>query len=102
MVRGTQFEATDDERNRAEELARPRVDRARGSKRRRVHGWRISLFQLGTIASLRIGLAAVLRAWRGGGGFASAITGLVLGGTLTLLWVVWIGMLILNPGALGD
>lgn len=60
------------------------------------------LFQLGTISSLGIGSAAVYRARRGGGGFASAMAGLVLGGILTLLWVVWIGGLILNPGALGD
>ncbi len=61
-----------------------------------------SLFQLGTVASLLIGIAAVLRARRGAGGFPLAIAGLVLGGVLTFLWVAWIVGLMLNPGALGE
>ncbi len=60
-----------------------------------------STFELGTVASLVVGIAAVLRARRGAGSYAVAIAGLVLGGTLTLLWVGWIGMLMLNPGAMG-
>lgn len=60
-----------------------------------------SSFQFGTVASLLVGIAGVLRARRGAGGFALAIAGLVLGCILTLLWVAWIGMLTLSPGALG-
>lgn len=60
------------------------------------------LFQLGTTLSLVVGIAAVVRARRGGGGLVTAIIGLVLGGTLTVLWVGWIGVLvILNPAGLG-
>jgi hypothetical protein len=60
-----------------------------------------SAFQLGTVASLLVGIAAVLRARRGAGGFSLTVAGLILGGTLTLLWTAWIGMLMLNPRALG-
>lgn len=61
----------------------------------------VSTFQLGTVSSFLIGIAAVLRARRVAGGLVSAIAGLVLGGTLTLLWVAWIVGLMLNPGAIG-
>ena len=61
----------------------------------------VSIFQLGTATSALVGFLAVLRARRGSGGLATAIIGLLLGGTLTLLWVVWIGGLMLFPGALG-
>lgn len=60
-----------------------------------------SMFQLGTATSALVGFLAVLRARRGAGGLAAAIVGLLLGGTLTLLWVAWIGMLMLFPSALG-
>lgn len=59
------------------------------------------LFALGTAASLVVGIAAVMRARRGVGSFVIAIVGVVLGGTLTLLWMAWIVGLMLNPGALG-
>jgi hypothetical protein len=62
----------------------------------------VDLFQLGTTSSLVVGIAGVIRARRGAGGLASAIIGLVLGGALTFIWVAWIGVLMLNPGALGD
>jgi hypothetical protein len=58
-------------------------------------------FQLGSTSSLVVGIAAVVRARRGAGGRGTAIIGLVLGGALTFLWVAWIGMLMLNPGAMG-
>ena len=60
------------------------------------------LFQLCTTLSLMVGAIAVVRARRGAGGLPTALIGVVLGGTLTFLWVAWIGMLMLNPGALGD
>jgi hypothetical protein len=62
----------------------------------------VDLFQLSTTSSFVVGIAAVIRARRGAGGLGTAIIGLVLGGVLTFLWVAWIGMLMLNPGALGD
>jgi hypothetical protein len=62
----------------------------------------ITTLQLGTVASLLVGIAAVLRARRRAASFALAIAGLVLGGTLTLLWVAWIVGLMLNPGAIGE
>jgi len=58
-------------------------------------------FQLGTLASLVVGVAAVARARRTSHGLPVAITGVVVGGVLTLLWVAWFGMLMLNPGAFG-
>lgn len=61
----------------------------------------LSMFQLGAATSAVVGFLAVLRARRGAGGLATAIIGLILGGTLTLLWVVWIGGLMLFPSALG-
>ncbi len=61
----------------------------------------VVLFQLCGMASLVVGIAAVIRARRGAGGLGTAIIGLVLGGALTFLWVAWIGMLMLNPGAMG-
>ena len=60
-----------------------------------------SVFQLGTATSALVGFLAVLRARRGARGMATAIIGLLLGGTLTFLWVAWIGMLMLFPTALG-
>ncbi len=59
------------------------------------------MFQLCAAMSALVGFLAVRRARRAGGGLATAIIGLLLGGTLTLLWVVWIGGLMLFPGALG-
>lgn len=56
---------------------------------------------LGAATSALVGFLAVSRARRGGGGLATSIISLLLGGTLTLLWVVWIGGLTLFPGALG-
>lgn len=62
----------------------------------------IDLFQLGTTLSLVVGIAAIVRARRGGGGLVTAIIGVALGGTLTFLWVGWIGMLmVFNPPGLG-
>ncbi len=60
-----------------------------------------SIFQLGTATSALVGFLALRRARQGAGGLATAIIGFMLGGTLTLLWVAWIGMLMLFPGALG-
>jgi hypothetical protein len=60
------------------------------------------LFQLCTTSSLIVGIVAVVRARRGAGGLPTAVAGTAIGGTLTLLWVIWIGGLMLNPGALGD
>ncbi len=60
-----------------------------------------ALFALGTLASLVVGIAAVVRARRGLGSVVIACIGVVVGGVLTLLWVVWIVGLTLNPGALG-
>lgn len=62
----------------------------------------IDAFQLGTTLSLVVGVAAIVRARRGGGGLVTAIIGVALGGALTFLWVGWIGMLmIFNPPGLG-
>ena len=58
-------------------------------------------FALGTLASLVVGIAAVVRARRGLGSVVIAGIGVVVGGTLTVLWVVWIVGLTLNPGAIG-
>ncbi len=60
-----------------------------------------SSFALGTLASLLVGVAAVVRARRISGGLPLAITGVLVGGVLTLLWVAWLGMLMLIPGAMG-
>jgi hypothetical protein len=62
----------------------------------------IGLFQLCTTLSLVVGIAAVVRARRGAGGLPTAVAGMLIGGTLTLLWAAWIGMLMLNPGAMGE
>lgn len=59
------------------------------------------LFAVGTLASLVVGIAAVVRARRGLGSVVIAGVGVVVGGALTLLWVVWIVGLTLNPGAIG-
>ena len=61
----------------------------------------VSMFQLASATSALVGFLAVLRARRGAAGLATAIIGLLLGGTLTLLWVVYIGGLMLFPGAIG-
>lgn len=63
----------------------------------------LSAFQLGSATSALVGFLALLRARRGAGGMVTAIIGLVIGGTLLVLWVAWIGMLIfLNPPGLGE
>ncbi len=62
----------------------------------------LDLFLLSSPSSLVVGIAAVIRARRGVGGLGTAIIGLVLGGALTFLWVAWIGMLMLNPAAMGE
>ena len=63
----------------------------------------IPIFQLSSATSALVGFLAVRRARRGGGGLATSVIGLALGGTLTLLWVAWIGMLIVfNPTGLGQ
>jgi len=57
-----------------------------------------SAFQLGTATSTLVGFLAIRRARRGGGGMATAVAGLVAGGSLLFLWVAWIaGLLIFNP-----
>ncbi len=60
-----------------------------------------SMFQVCAATSALVGFLAVRRARGGGGGLVTAIIGLALGGTLTFLWVAWIGGLMLNPGAMG-
>jgi hypothetical protein len=57
------------------------------------------LFALGTALSLLAGIMGVLRARRGAGGLITAIVGVVIGGTLTFLWVAWIVALAVNPGS---
>ena len=59
------------------------------------------LFALGTVASLVIGIAAVVRARRGLGSVVIAGIGAVIGGALTFLWVWWIVAISVNPGGLG-
>jgi hypothetical protein len=57
-----------------------------------------SMFELGAATSALVGFLAALRARRGGGGMLTAIIGLALGGTLLLMWIAWVGMLmLLNP-----
>jgi hypothetical protein len=60
----------------------------------------VSTFQLGTATSALVGFLAVRRARQGGGGLVVSIIGLVVGSTLTFLWVAWFGMLVLDPGAM--
>lgn len=57
----------------------------------------VSIFQIGAATSALVGFLAVLRARRGHGGLATGIIGLLLGGTLTFLWVAWIVMMTVLP-----
>lgn len=59
------------------------------------------LFAMGTVASLVVGIAAVVRARRGLGSVVLASVGVVVGGVLTVLWVWWIVAITLNPGGIG-